>query len=68
MMQKFLGLFIGLLVLVDAFFIAYAVGINVRKANIVDASLPIKAKIVPTSPAPVPVKSDSIGPVTDTNS
>lgn len=66
MMQRFLGLFIGLLVLVDAFFIAYAVGINVRKTNIVDPSLPIKAKVIP--PAPKPLKSDEPGPVTDSSS
>lgn len=77
-MHRFVGLFIGLLVLIDAFFIAYAVGINVRKTTVVDPSLPIKSKAAPTAPVapaapvtPAPTQSsnsEESGPVSSDSS
>ncbi|MDZ4834343.1 MAG: hypothetical protein SGJ27_11255 [Candidatus Melainabacteria bacterium] len=62
MMQKFASLFIGVLVLIDAFFIAYAIGINVRKTNIIDPTLPVQAVVKPVEAKPAPTPADQTTP------
>lgn len=68
-MQRFVGLFIGILVLIDAFFIAYAVGLNVKRTTIVDPNLPIIAPKAPPAEPSSPTEDSTEGsPLKDVSS
>ncbi len=49
MMKKLVGLLIAVLFLVDAFFVSYAIGLNVRKVSISDDSLTAVSKKTSTN-------------------
>jgi len=49
-MRSMVTFLIVCLVAIDAFFITYAVGLNIRKVKIVDASLSTKV-VAPATPA-----------------
>jgi hypothetical protein len=61
MMQRFVGLFVGILVLIDAFLIAYAVGLNVKRTTIVDPTLPMIAPKAPPATPSSPTEDSTEG-------